>query len=143
MENNAQKTFSTKRSSPFWFMNKIANPFVHLILNSSLHGWLSGSIILITYQGRKSGKMYTVPVQYVQSDNILYIIPGAAGQKTWWRNLRGGAPVEVLMAGNNLRADAEVLSAEAHSAVIEGSAQDLFTEISDRHPSSFHLRPSG
>ncbi len=74
-----------------WFMNKIANPFVKLILRSPLHGWMSAAVLLITYRGRKSGKEYTLPVQYVQDGNNVYIVPGFAEKKTWWRNLKGGA----------------------------------------------------
>jgi deazaflavin-dependent oxidoreductase (nitroreductase family) len=118
MKNTMQNTHSPRRSSPFWFMNKFANPFVGLILRSPMHKWLSPSLLLITYQGRKSGKKYTLPVQYVQSGNSLYIIPGAAGQKTWWRNLRGGAPVELLLDGHHFQAFAEVLTGEAHCGVI-------------------------
>ncbi len=46
-----------------WFMNKVANPFVRLILRSPLHGTMSAGLLLITYHGRKSGKEYTLPVQ--------------------------------------------------------------------------------
>ena len=113
-----KNTNSDKRSSPFWFMNKFANPFVGLILSSHMHKWLSPSIVLITYQGRKSGKKYTLPVQYVQSDDTLYIIPGAARQKNWWRNLRGGEPVELLLGGHHIQAFAEVLAGEADCGVI-------------------------
>jgi len=119
MENKTQNTHSPKNNSSFWFMNKIANPFVHLILSSPLNGWMSSSLLLITYQGRKSGKKFTIPVQYVQSDNYLYILPGAADQKIWWRNLRGGAPVEVTLRGNHLQSFAEVLTCDEDSGIIE------------------------
>jgi hypothetical protein len=46
-----------------WFMNKIANPFVRLILRSPLHGLFSAALLLITYLGRKSAKEYTLPCQ--------------------------------------------------------------------------------
>jgi hypothetical protein len=77
-----------------WFMNHLVNPIVRLILRSPVHRLLSGSIALITYRGRKSGKTYTLQAQYVQADGLIYILPGAPEQKTWWRNLRGGAPVQ-------------------------------------------------
>ena len=46
-----------------WLMNHLVNPIVRLILRSPLHRLVSGSILLITYQGRKSGKTYTLRVQ--------------------------------------------------------------------------------
>ena len=85
-----------------WFMNKIANPFVRLILRSSLHGMLSATLLLITYRGRKSEKEYTLPVQYVQDGNHIYIIPGYEEKKTWWRNLKGGMHVQLTLKGQTL-----------------------------------------
>jgi deazaflavin-dependent oxidoreductase (nitroreductase family) len=85
-----------------WFMNKIANPFVRLILRSPLHGIMSAMLLLITYRGRKSGKEYTLPVQYVQDKRLIYVVPGAPERKTWWRNLRGGAPVQITLRGKTL-----------------------------------------
>ena len=91
-----------------WFMNKFVNPIVRLILQSPLHGIMSTSLLLITYQGRKSGKAYTLPVQYIQDDHLIYILPGAPEQKTWWRNLRGGAPVSLQLVGKTLSGKADV-----------------------------------
>lgn len=86
-----------------WFMNKVANPIVKLLLRSPLHGWLSASVLLITYRGRKSGQEYTLPVQYVQDDDTIYIVPGYAEKKTWWRNLAGGLDVRVTLKGQTRR----------------------------------------
>lgn len=47
-------------------LNRIANPVVTWLLRSSLHGILSGSTLLITVTGRKSGRIYTIPVNYVR-----------------------------------------------------------------------------
>ena len=85
-----------------WFMNKIANPFVKFILVSPLHGLMSGTVLLLTYRGQRSNKAYTLPVQYVQSGKAIYIVPGMPEKKTWWRNLRGGAPVWVRLCGKTV-----------------------------------------
>jgi hypothetical protein len=82
-----------------WFMNKIINPFIKLILRSPLHGWMSASVLLITYRGRMSGREFTLPVQYAQDGNRIYIVPGFAEKKNWWRNLKGGADVQVTLKG--------------------------------------------
>jgi deazaflavin-dependent oxidoreductase (nitroreductase family) len=95
-----------------WFMNKIANPFVGLILNSPLHGWFSAVLLLITYRGKKSGKEYTLPVQYAQDGKNIYIIPGAPELKTWWRNLKGGADVRLVVRGQVMQGKAVVLAQE-------------------------------
>ena len=101
-----------------WFMNKIANPFVKLILRSPLHGWMSAAVLLITYRGRKSGKEFTLPVQYVQDENYVYIVPGDAEKKTWWRNLKGGADVQVTLKGQTRSGVGILLEREADEAEI-------------------------
>ena len=62
-------------NSGMWVMNHFANPIIRLVLRSPLHGLFSGSLALITYRGRKSGKEYTIPVQYVQGGEKVYIVP--------------------------------------------------------------------
>jgi deazaflavin-dependent oxidoreductase (nitroreductase family) len=99
-------------------MNSFVNPLVRWLLRSPLHSMLSGSLMLITVHGRKSGKSYTLPVQYAQTPEAIYVIPGDAEHKTWWRNLRGGAPVTVLLRGKELSAQAEIMpSAETAIAL--------------------------
>jgi deazaflavin-dependent oxidoreductase (nitroreductase family) len=95
-----------------WFMNKIANPFVRLILRSPLHGMMSAAVLLITYRGRKSGKEYTLPVQYVQDGNHIYMVPGFPEKKTWWRNLKGGMSVRLTLKGKTLSGNGTLLEHE-------------------------------
>ena len=97
-----------------WFMNKITNPFVRFILRSPLHGLLSASLMLISYHGRKSGQEYTLPVQYAQDGHIVTLVVGMAEQKNWWRNLRGGASVQLILTGKRVSGQAEVLEGAAH-----------------------------
>jgi deazaflavin-dependent oxidoreductase (nitroreductase family) len=101
-----------------WFMNKIANPFVRLILRSPLHSLLSASLLLITYRGRKSGREYTLPVQYVRKGQAITIIPGNPAQKIWWRNLVGGVSVKLTLRGQSLSGQATVLQGEDYAELI-------------------------
>ena len=68
------------------------------LLRSPLHRLLSGSVILLTIVGRKSGRSITFPVQYAASGSELVVFPGRFERKQWWRNLQGPATVEVLLA---------------------------------------------
>ena len=101
-----------------WFMNKITNPIVRLILRSRLYRLLSSSLLLISYRGRKSGKEYTLPVQYAQTGNYIYILPGMPEQKTWWRNLKAGAPVRVTLAGQTVAGSGKLLEPESELETI-------------------------
>ena len=112
---------SQENSDHKWFMNKIVNPLVRLILRSPLHKLFSGSLLIITCCGRKTGREYSLPVQYAQAGNIIYIVPGMPEQKTWWRNLNEAAPVQLTLRGQNLAGNAVVLKPEADSeAILDG-----------------------
>lgn len=91
------------------------------ILRSPLHGLLSKSTLLLTVTGRKSGKKYTLPVNYVRDGETLWVT--SQRDRTWWRNLLGGAPLEVVLAGKTWPAYGEALVEEP--AVIAGLRQYL------------------
>ena len=100
------------------FLNRVANPFMMAMLRSPLHGMFDKGLILLTYTGRKSGKQFAVPVNYLRDGDVLLTVTFQA--RTWWRNLRGGAPVTVCLEGREARAYAEALTEPA--AVAEGLA---------------------
>ena len=71
--------------------------------------------MLVTFSGRKSGKAFTVPTNYVRDDDKLLVTSLCA--RTWWRNLRGGAPVTVRLQGRDY---SEGKAIEDLDAVTEG-----------------------
>jgi hypothetical protein len=86
------------------------NAIIALILRSPLHRMLSNGIMLVTYRGRKSGRMITLPVSYAQDDedeNVLWTT--SLRRRVWWRNLRGGEQVVLRLQGKNRLARAEAL----------------------------------
>lgn len=86
------------------------NTFVKLLLRSPLHGLGSGGLLLITYTGHKSGRQYTVPVNYMRDDDLLRTT--SFKHRTWWRSLRGGVPVLLRLRGRDVLATATVLEDE-------------------------------
>ena len=46
-------------------MQNLYNPIVAGILRSPLHGVMSKSVMLLTYRGRRSGRIFTTPISYV------------------------------------------------------------------------------
>lgn len=56
--------------------------------------------MLITFTGRKSGKTFTTPVRYVETDGIIRCF--TSSENMWWRNLRGGAEVILRVRGKDL-----------------------------------------
>lgn len=85
----------------------IINPVMKFILRSPLHGIFSGSIMLITFTGRKSGRQFTTPVRYTRhGENIrCYTIT----ENKWWRNLVDGAEVTLRVAGRERRYSATAI----------------------------------
>jgi deazaflavin-dependent oxidoreductase (nitroreductase family) len=97
-------------------LTKLANPFMTFILRSPLHSLVSQNVMLITVTGRKSGKMYTTPVNYVREDNTFLVI--SLRERTWWKNLRGGSRVTVRLQGQDLKGTGQAL--EDPEAVASG-----------------------
>ena len=89
-----------------WF-----NPIIKWLLNSPFHRLISKNLMLITYKGRKSGKPYSTPVNYLELEDIegKYLATMSLKGRVWWRNLREGTPVTVLFRGKNLQGVAEVI----------------------------------
>ncbi|MBX3015468.1 MAG: nitroreductase family deazaflavin-dependent oxidoreductase [Caldilineaceae bacterium] len=78
----------------------IGNPLMKWLLRSPWHTVASQEVMLITFTGRKTGKRYTTPVNYVQDGEVLSVLSHA--RRTWWRNLRGGAPVTIVLRGKRI-----------------------------------------
>src|SRR5262249_51790835 len=89
-----------KRVAPAW-IRKLVNPFIEALLRSRWHRLLSGSLILITYRGRKSGKSYTHPIFYFECDTDELL---ACTRGRWWLNVRDGKPFRMLVKGQELEA---------------------------------------
>lgn len=81
------------------------NNFMAWVLRSPFHGMLSNGMMLITITGRKTGKKYTTPVGYYREGDYLWVI--TSRDRTWWRNLQGGAKVGLLLKRKPITAYAE------------------------------------
>jgi len=91
----------------------IGNALVGGVLRSPLHRTMSRSLLLLTYQGRRTGKEYTIPVGYARyRDGELVVIAGRPGGKTWWTNMRGSLPVRLLLAGREIAGEARLVTGE-------------------------------
>ena len=87
------------------------NDFMSWVLRSPLHGILSNSMMFITVAGCKTGKKYTTPVEYYDQGGYLWVI--TSRDRKWWRNVRGGADVGLLLKRKPVTAFAEAILDEA------------------------------
>ena len=85
-----------------------ANSFVIGLLRSPLHQLISGSVLLLEVTGRRSGKVYQFPVNYIHQESTLWVV--SQPDRLWTRNLRGGAPLAVYLKGRRTSAHAETLT---------------------------------
>jgi hypothetical protein len=90
-------------------LQRLANAFVIGLLRSPLHRVASGSLLTVTYYGRGTGRRSTIPAMYAEREGTLTIFVGRPEGKTWWRNLRDGAAVEVVLRGHRLGGQATVV----------------------------------
>jgi deazaflavin-dependent oxidoreductase (nitroreductase family) len=70
--------------------------------------------MLVSVTGRHSGKRYTTPVNYHRQGDRLTVI--SLRERTWWRNLRGGAEVGIHLRGQARRGRATMSEADADVA---------------------------
>lgn len=78
----------------------MSNWFMSWLLRSPFHGLISGSILSITYNGRRSGKEYSAPLNYVRDGNKLWVT--SLRTQTWWRNFREEWPIRILLQGTEI-----------------------------------------
>ncbi len=57
-------------------LQRFGNVFVIGLLRSPLHRLASGSLLLITHRGRRSGRRFTIPVMYAGREGTLTIFVG-------------------------------------------------------------------
>ncbi len=112
-----------------WFNSPIA-----AILRSPLHGLMSGSVMLMTVTGRKSGTAYTTPVNYLSIGNELWTV--SLRNRTWWRNLRGGAAVSLRLRGRVVQTTAQAVEPQAEVA----QALAKLVEVSPGYARNLRIR---
>jgi hypothetical protein len=67
-----------------------------------------------------NGGSCQLPVHYAQDGNRVWVLPGAAECKTWWRNLCDGAEVDLTLAGRCLHVHSVVLDQKCEPELTEG-----------------------
>lgn len=80
------------------FLFVFLNPIVRFLLKSPIHQFWSSSLLLITFEGRNSGKKFTTPVRYISIGETVRCF--TLSQNQWWRNFRGGSDVSLRIKGS-------------------------------------------
>jgi hypothetical protein len=85
------------------------NPLVAWLLRSPLHPLLAWGLMLVTVTGRRSGRVYTIPVGYQRDGDALVVLVSKPARKQWWRNYRERRPIGVCLWGRSVRGHAVVV----------------------------------
>jgi deazaflavin-dependent oxidoreductase (nitroreductase family) len=99
------------------------NNFVTFFLRTPLHVFM-GNTMLITVTGRKTGRNYSTPVGFYREDDCLWVM--TSRDRTWWRNLRNGASVSLLLRGKSRPAFAEL---ELDEQAVEARLFDYIQQV--------------
>jgi len=95
--------------SSFSVANGVLNPIVRSLLRSPLRSLVDGSLMAIYYTGRRSGRGFSLVTMYARSGDQLIVVVGEAEKKKWWRNFRERTPATVLVRGEKLACDGQIL----------------------------------
>lgn len=90
-------------AGPVWnsLTKRLINPVMQRFLKRGIG---SRTLMVLEFTGRQSGRHYSFPVGYMQEGQTLFCY----SPFSWWRNLRGGAPVTVVLRGRRLSGVADV-----------------------------------
>jgi hypothetical protein len=81
------------------------NDFVKFFLRTPLHVFMRDTM-LITVIGLKTGKKYSTPVGFYRENGNLWVL--TSRNRTWWRNVKNGANVCLLLKRKSVNAFAQV-----------------------------------
>jgi hypothetical protein len=88
------------------------NPAIVAILRSPFHWLASAGLMALTITGRRTGRVYTIPVGYHDVGDAIVVLVSGAANRTWWRNFRQPHPAELTLRGAPVHAVGMVLRPE-------------------------------
>ena len=78
-------------------VNAVVRPVVASSWGPRLTG---GTMTVVTYRGRRSGTVVSLPVSFVHDGDEVSIGVALPDQKSWWRNFTGdGHPLSIRLDG--------------------------------------------
>ena len=86
---------------------RLVNPLTRAIARSPLHPLISDNIVVLIFPGIKSGRIYSIPVSYLEtSDKEMVCLTDRP--YIWWKNLINNKNIQILLRGKLLNANVEV-----------------------------------
>ena len=86
-------------------VQKVVNPIMRFLLRTPVMGAARRQLMVMSFNGRKTGRRYSFPLSAYQIDKDLYALSDAA----WTRNFRDGATAQVLYDGKTASMRGELI----------------------------------
>lgn len=90
-------------------MRKVVNPVVDRLLRSRWHALAGRHTILLEVRGTRTGRVFRFPVTAKPGAQPGEYLVRSLPTRTWWHNLRGGAPVGAWIGGEHRTGTGTVL----------------------------------
>jgi len=88
-------------------LKPISDYLVRMILQSPFHKLIGEKTALIEFTSRQSGRVACQPIRYFRKGNIIQAL--CERGKDWWKNIKDGAPVKLVLDGKKYQGWAEVI----------------------------------
>jgi hypothetical protein len=86
------------------------NPVLVALLCSRWFHWpASIGLMAVTVTGRRTGRLYTIPVGYHDVGDAIVVMVSDAAHRQWWRNFHGGAAATLWLHGREVAAEGIVV----------------------------------
>jgi hypothetical protein len=79
---------------------------------------LSGSLVVLEYEGRKTHRRYAIPVVYAEGGGRIVALAAHPERKQWWRAFREPGPATLLVRGESRALDGRLLEGEDRRAAL-------------------------
>jgi len=106
---------------------RLVNPIVGAMLRSPLHMVLSGSVLLMSFRGRRTARSICLPLRYECRDGEFDCF--TTDNATWWPNFETPRLVQLVVAGETVPGIATA------SRVVPGEHLDALRAFLSAHPS--------
>ena len=98
-------------------MLRLANPIVRGLLDSRFHALSSGTLLVLTYRGRRSGRTFSIPLRYAElPDGRLVALAVGPAKKLWWRSFRASREAVLTLRGEHVAVVGAVVEGHQRAA---------------------------
>ena len=105
----AEQSHAVTLSHPPTAVLHAVNPILRSLLRTPVLGGARKQLMVVSFNGRKTGRRYSIPLSAHHIDNNLYALTGAP----WKHNFRDGATAEVLHDGKTTTMRGELIQDRA------------------------------